>query len=477
MQAIMAKSSGDKNSNLIWRFFSSVKLTLVLLIILAITSLFGTLIPQQEGAVEFARGLSPGMFQVFSALNLFDMYHSTWFRIIIGLLALNLIICSINRLPTTLKLFRAPTRADRSRPFEDLPAERNFSVKGEMDDVGECVANFLKKQYKRVEAKNSPKGHFYYGEKGRYAYFGVYLVHLSVLVILIGGIIGSLFGFEAYVNIAEGDTVDSVALRQKMTPKKLGFSVHCEKFIVEFYENGAPKEYRSDLRFLSAGKVVQQGSLLVNHPITFKGITFYQSSYGTIPGKVHLKISRTENNPETLAMEVEQGKPVSLPGDKAQFQVMQVDNNLKGMMGPAAMISVKPEQGDELKFWVFQRVEMLKKRFPGAMFRAPILNPSSFKPYTFYLEKLENRYYTGLQVARDPGVPLVWLGCFVMVGGFFVTFFTSHRRVWVRVSKSKGKTRISVAGRANKNPIGMERELEQVTSKLQNLFIGEGKNP
>ncbi|MGD8227412.1 MAG: cytochrome c biogenesis protein ResB, partial [Desulfobacteraceae bacterium] len=263
---------------------------------------------------------------------------------------------------------------------------------------------------------------------------------------------------------------------QKMTPKKLGFSIYCEKFIVEFYNSGAPKEFRSDLSFLSGGKVLQQGVLRVNHPITFNGITFYQSSYGTMPGNVHLRISKSGDNPESLTLEAEQGNPVSLPGGGAQFQVLQVDDNLKGMMGPAAMISVKPAQGDEVKFWVFQRVEMLKKRFPGAMFKAPILNPSSYKPYTFFLEKLENRYYTGLQVARDPGVSLVWLGCFVMVGGFFVTFFTSHRRVWVRVSKFKGNTRISVAGRANKNPIGMERELGQITSKLRNQFIGEGKN-
>ncbi|NNG06788.1 MAG: hypothetical protein HKM90_03570 [Desulfobacteraceae bacterium] len=147
----MAKSSAHKNSNMVWNFFSSVKLTLVLLIILAITSLFGTLIPQQEGAVEFARGISPGMFQLLSSLNLFDMYHSSWFRIIIGLLALNLIVCSINRLPATLKLFRALPRADRSKPFENLSPERDISVKGDMDEVGERVANFLKRKYKRVE--------------------------------------------------------------------------------------------------------------------------------------------------------------------------------------------------------------------------------------------------------------------------------------------------------------------------------------
>lgn len=467
----MAKSGANKNSNLIWRFFSSVKLTLVLLIILAIASLFGTLIPQQDSAVEFARRISPGMFQLLSSLSLFDMYHSSWFRVIIGLLALNLIVCSINRLPATLRLFRAAPKADRSKPFENLPAERRFSVNGEMHDAGERVAKFLKKKYRRVEIKNSPKGNFYYGEKGRYSYFGVYIVHLSVLVILIGGIIGSLFGFEAYVNIAEGDTVDTVALRNRMTPKKLDFSVHCEKFVVEFYENGAPKEYRSDIRFLSDGKVVQQGSLLVNHPVTFRGITFYQSSYGAIPGTVHLKVSKGGNNPETLTLEVEQERPFSLSGTTAQIQVVEVEENLRGTMGPAAMISVKPQKGEEIRFWVFQYAEMLRQRFPEAMLKAPILNPGAFKPYTFSLEKLERRYYTGLQVSRDPGVSLVWVGCFLMVGGFIITFFNSHRRVWVRVMKSKGETTISVAGRANKNPVGIESELEGVTNKLQNLFI------
>jgi cytochrome c biogenesis protein len=469
----MRKSRNDQNSNLIWNIFSSVKLTLILLIILAITSVLGTLIPQQEGAVEFARGLSPGTFKLFSSLGLFDMYHSTWFRIIIGLLVLNLVICSINRLPATLKLYRASVRVDRSKPFEDLPPARNFSIKADMGKVGDRVANFLMRHYKRVEVKSGPNGNFYYGEKGRYAYFGVYLVHLSVLIILIGGIMGSLLGFEAYVNIPEGERVDTVALRNKMTPKKLGFSIQCDKFFVEFYKDGTPKEFRSDLRFLSGGKVVQEGTLLVNHPIEFRGITFYQSSYGTIPGKIHLRISKGKGNPETLAMAVDQGKTVSLPGGSAQFQVVEVDDNLRGAMGPAALIHIKPEQGEEIRFWVFQRIKMLQERFPGAMLKAPILDPSSFKPYTFSLERLEKQYYTGLQVNRDPGVWLVWAGFFLMVGGFFVTFFTSHRKVWVKVSKSKERAKVSVAGRANKNPVGLERELDQVTRSLKNLLLGE----
>lgn len=109
------------------------------------------------------------------------------------------------------------------------------------------------------------------------------------------------------------------------------------------------------------------------------------------------------------------------------------------------------------------------------MLQAPILNPSSFEPYTFFLENIESRFYTGLQVNKDPGVSFIWLGCFIMVTGFFISFFTSHRQIWVHVSKDKGDVRISVAGRANKNPVGLERELDQLTLKLRSLLMGEGR--
>ena len=259
---------------------------------------------------------------------------------------------------------------------------------------------------------------------------------------------------------------------------KLGFSVYCEEFSVEYYDNGSPKEYRSDLSFLAEGEPPMEASLLVNHPITFNGITFYQSSFGTIPGKAHLRIRKENGDPEESAIEVEPGIPFSLPGSEAQFQVLDADSNYRGAMGPAAQISVQPqgEGKEEIRFLIFKDMETLRARYPEAMFKSPTLNPSTFKPYTFFLEDLESRYYTGLQVSRDPGVPLVWLGFFLMVAGFIVTFFTSHKKVWVRVSMSQGKAKISVAGRANKNPVGLERELHQVTHKLQKLLTKEGVN-
>ena len=464
----------ENKPNPIWNFFSSVKLTVVLLIILAVASIVGTFIPQREEAMEFARNLSPEMLRLFTALDIFNMYHSFWFRLLIGSLTLNLIICSIDRFPRTLRRVRAFPRADRSKPFENLPAQQTLLVQGDLEEVTDKISKFLKSRYKRITSKATPRSHFIYGEKGRYSHFGVYLVHLSILTILVGALVGSLLGFEAYVNIPEGEKVDTVTLRKGRRPLKLGFEVRCDKFTVDFYENRTPKEYRSELSFLLNGKSMDKRILLVNHPAQFLGVTFYQSSYGSVPGKkIRLKISRPASVPEITSLEVEPQNLSMLPGNEGQFQVAEVRANFMGL-GPAVLISIQPNQGEETRFWVFKNHETITQRFPRLIQEFPKMNPSIFKPYTFFLDELEMKSYTGLQVNRDPGVSIVWAGCFIMVAGFFLTFFTSHRRLWFRISKEKRGVEISVAGTASKNPVGFQRELEGITSDLRNIFSKKG---
>ncbi len=462
----MSSPDNKKQNDAIWSALASVKLTLLLLIILAVASILGTVIPQQERAMEWAQRLSPGMVSFLYSLQLFDLYHSVWFRLIIGALALNLIVCSIDRFPSSLKLYRALPQPDRAKPYENLPPQRILSVKGDLNAVSNQVAEFLKNKYRNVETKETEKGHYVSGEKGRYSYFSVYLVHFSVLLILIGGIIGSFFGFEAFVNIPEGGMIDTVASTKSEASVKLPFEVRCDRFVAEFYDNGAPKEYRSDLSFIFKGKVAMQGALMVNDPITFMGITFYQSSYGAIPGKkVRLGITK-ENSSKNTALDVEVGQAEQLPGGSAQFQVVDVRSDFM-RMGPAVYVAVKPSGGDEVRFWVFQNQEMIRQHFPGIMEKFPKLNPKAFEPYAFTLEKIEERYYTGLQVNRDPGVVLVYLGfCFIIIG-LFATFFMSHRRVWIQVSKSKNKVNISVAGRVKRNQVGFEKELDDLAGKMR----------
>jgi cytochrome c biogenesis protein len=466
---IMAASKTKTNSNITWTFFSSVNLTIFLLISLAITSILGTIIPQQEGAAEFAQKLSPGLFRLFSFLQLFDMYHSIWFRIIIGLLALNLIVCSLDRFPTTWKRFKTSPRPDRSKPFENIPSERAFTSQIDLKAASALLHERLGRQLKKLKSTETDEGLYFYGEKGRYSYFGYYLVHLSVLFIILGGIVGSFFGFEAFVNIPEGDYVNSVRFRTGGGIKSLDFEVKCNRFFVDFYPDGTPKEYRSNLTFFVDGKEALKGSLEVNHPITFRGITFYQSSYGQIPGnKATIRISKQGAHPVSMVMEL--GKPVPLPESGGEFQLADIRPDFM-QLGPAVLIVIKPTAGKERRIWIFRNYDTIKERFPGFFEKFPQLNPAAFAPYVFFLDQIEKKYYTGLQVNRDPGVSLIWIGCFMMVAGFFVAFFQSHRGFYVRAIPTTKGVRISVAGRANKNPVGLERELDQLTLKLRNVFL------
>jgi cytochrome c biogenesis protein len=317
-----------------------------------------------------------------------------------------------------------------------------------------------------VEIKETDKGYYVAGEKGRYSYFSVYLAHFSVLLILIAGLIGSRFGLEAFVTIPEGGTIDTVTSRKSDAAVKLPFEVRCDRFLAEFYDSGAPKEFRSDLSFISRGKVAMQAALRVNDPITFMGITFYQSTYGTIPGKrVWLSITG-ENKPEEKALEVEVGQVKQLAGTSARFQVVDVRPDFM-RMGPAVYVAVKPPEGDEVDFWVFRDQETIRRRFPGMLEQFPKFNPKAFKPYSIALDKIETTYYTGLQVNRDPGVPLVYTGFCLLILGLFMTFFMHHKRVWVQVSESKGRVTVRVAGRSNKNQAGMEKELDDLAAGVR----------
>ena len=67
----------------IWNFFTSVKLTIVLLLSLAVTSIIGTLIPQNEDPQAYFEAFGGVLYQLFNLLDLFDMYHSWWFQLLI----------------------------------------------------------------------------------------------------------------------------------------------------------------------------------------------------------------------------------------------------------------------------------------------------------------------------------------------------------------------------------------------------------
>jgi cytochrome c biogenesis protein len=454
-----------KNKSVIWSFFSSIQMAIVLLSLIAFFALIGTLVPQREAAVELVGRISPAVFSFLQKMQIFDAYHSVWFLLLMGLLAVNLIICSLDRFPLAWRRFLRQPEPQNEDAFKDLPDENTFQARSNMQKAADTAAALLNKKYRDLTRVDEPGSVFLFAQKGRFSLFGVYIVHLSIMVLIVGAIIGSVFGVEGYINITEGNTVNSIYLRSNNQALPLPFSVRCDKFTVELYESGAPKTFQSDLTFLKADKVAQSENLRVNHPIEFEGFRFYQASYGAVPGgKATLALMRDGGRRDV--MNVAQGFVFDLPGKEGTFQVLRVEENLM-KMGPAIKVAVLSNKKEEAVFWVFQQMDQIKKISPDIFEQVPVFNPGLFRPYTFSLLGLEEKYYTGLQVNRDPGTPVVAAAAVLLIGGLMLILFSYARTIWIRVNRDGDKVLVTIAGRSYKNSAWLQKETQYLLAELK----------
>jgi cytochrome c biogenesis protein len=443
----------------VWDFFCSLKLALFLLFSLALTSIIGTILPQGALPPEYVAQISTTKLQIYTKLGFFDMYHSWWFIALLYVFSVNLISCSIKRLPHIFKFISQPTLVvgEGMRNSSQLKKELSFS--GSIEKGKDRLIEFLGKEFSTPVITEHNGEYHLFAQKTAWCRLGVYVVHLSILVIFIGAIIGSLFGYKGFVSIVEGTSVTAFE-KQSGQQMPLGFEVLCEKFNVDFYANGAPKEFRSVLTVLENGKPVpgySQVKVIVNQPMTYKGITFYQSSYGQASeGGEHYITVTPRNGGVAEKFTVRDGVAVTLK-DGTTFKLLEATQEVRqfapGFSGPAARIEVTRKGAAPQIFITF-------KNFPD-------VNAQRGDALIFGYDGTNARMYTGLQVAKDPGVWVVWLGCTLMVIGIGVAFFMSHKRIWVVVSKGHA----CMYGNASKNQAAFQMQFEDISEKFQHLKI------
>ena len=443
----------------VWDFFCSLKLTISLLISLALTSVIGTIIPQGPTPPEYVAMTSAMKLQIYGKLGFFDMYHSWWFIALLYIFSLNLICCSIKRLPHVFKFISEPMLVLSESMRNSFSQKKEITFSASTEDAQVKLAEFLGKEFGTpVITEHSGDIHLF-AQKSAWSRLGVYVVHLSILVIFVGAIIGSLFGFKGYTNISEGSGVSSIEGRNG-SPIPLGFEVFCEKFTLTLYNTGAPKEFRSDLTILENGKPVPGYSrvkVIVNKPLTYKGITFYQSSYGQASeGSDHFFNMQPRSGGAVNKFSVREGA-VTVLKDGSSFKLLESTQEVRqfmpGFTGPAARIEVTFKSKTPQTFIVLKNY--------------PEMNALRGDDLIFNYEGTNARMFTGLQVAKDPGVEIVWLGCTLMVLGIFVAFFMSHKRVWIIVSKGHAR----MYGNANKNHAAFGMQFDELADKLTSLKI------
>jgi cytochrome c biogenesis protein len=336
---------------------------------------------------------------------------------------------------------------------------REFKLNCSLDESKDKLAAFLTTEFTAPAVTHQDHSYHLFAEKHAWCRLGVYVVHFSIIVIFLGAIIGGLFGYKAFVAIVEGETINAVQDRRSDKVIPLGFEVRCDQFSVSFYEGQGggkmPKEFKSILTLTENGKEVpgyKHARVVVNDPLTYKGITFYQSSYGPAsdPTTFFFTVkNRASGKEENIVLRP--GASTKLAGGSQSVEIIDLtDNPGEGM---AAVLVVR-QVGVEPQFFKVYREN-------------PTFDELRGDKLMFVFTGTDSKMYTGLQVAKDPGVWVVWTGCIMMCLGLYIAFFVSHKRVWIVVTKGYAK----MYGNASKNQAVFQDEFDALAEKLKSQNI------
>lgn len=449
----------ETRKNPVWEAFASVRLALFLLFTLAATSIIGTIIPQNETAGFYVERYGANLARFMQTIDVPDMYNSWWFLVLLTLFSLNLIVCSLERIPNAWRLVTMDNLATEPERLQKMGLKQIVPLGGSLADaVAKTASHLAGKGWKTSQRSLEGGATLLFSQKGAWSRFGVYIVHSSILIILVGAIIGSpwlaknilknpYYAFKGSVNIPESQQTDVIySFLKGVGQLPLGFTVRCDFFNIEYYPNGMPKEYLSKLSVIEDGKVVLQREVEVNEPLIYKGITFYQSSYQ--PYKDFIISVRNNKTGLCKTDMVPSATQVTWKEGGARFGIINME--VRGEVITRLKVWFTDDQGEPSKFWVEPGQEAIVQRPSGE--------------YTISAKQL---YATGLQVAKDPGVWWVYGGCGLMLVGLLVAFFMSHRKVWALVREEDGRVEVLFAGNANKNKVGFENSFNELADSLK----------
>ena len=440
-------------------FFSSVKLAIFLIIIITSASIIGTLILQMRSPQEYA-ALYGQISELLIRLEITDLYHSWWFIALLFLFSLNILICTLTRLSPKLRRALKPNLKFEDKTLLAVKINESFKKSGNLEKNRAELNKMLRSGHYRIKEMKKDSEIHLLARKRILGIFGSDIVHLGLLVILIGGIISGFGGFRTNIILTEGETVPV---------QNTDLKLQLDKFETEYYPDGRVKDWKSTLTVIENESPRITKTIEVNHPLTYKGHVFYQSDVGWNWRNPILEIwaIKTSDPSSKKSVFLRLGEKAIWKEESLEFTLLQfvpdfvIDRNQVGTRSldpnnPAAAIEVF--RGDEKisSGWIFSK-------FPNF----PQMHSEEEAEYKFELKDIQAAQYSGIQMAKDPGVNYIWGGCVLLMIGLFLAFYWPTRDIRFILRESEGKTEIISAGRSAKSKLTLEAEFTRIMTSIR----------
>jgi cytochrome c biogenesis protein len=445
----------------LWHFLSSMRLALVLMLAIAVMAILGSLFQQAPVALlddpaakaEWLESVRPrygGWTNALDTLGVFQIFNHVLFRILVAALTISLIACSVHRIPGMVRTARNPRVDVGPAFFEHAPQHEAIVVRRPAAEARAVVEAALKGRRYRTLWTDDGTIHIY-ADRFRYAPFAGLVGHLSLVMILAGAILGGMYGYrDAQFTLAEGQTRPVVA--------EPGLAIMLEDF-TDRYDTvtGNPIDYASAVVLYKDGTEIDRHVVRVNDPLRHDGLTFYQAFYGAAA-------TMTVRNAEGETLVESEGVPLAWETNDEGRAIGSF--NIPGTPY-VGWVTGTLGSGDTFIAPGQVRVELYSAG-EGTLVDQEVVTQgeeATIGNLTVLFER--ESQFTGLNVARDPGVPLIWIGSLLLFVGFVIRFMVPHKRVWARiVARPNGGAVVGLATLEHQN-VTAGSEFENVVNDIR----------
>lgn len=441
-----------------WQSLSSVQLAIILILAIAAGGFVGAAImqapppaldsPEQYDVWLDQARIKYGMWAgPFDRLQFFQVFGSAWFRLLVALLAANIFVCTLTRLPRLLSTVRRPpvVRVGGAM-FERAPlrATGESEATGSDEAVSSLVSALRRRRFSVRREQHDGVVHLF-AEKNKYARLLTLVNHAGLIIVLVAAMLGGRGGWrETQFIIAEGDT--------RAVGHDTDVSIRLDSFMDEYYTGGGgiPKDYRSEITILKNGEEVASGTVRVNTPVNYGGFRVHQAFFGPA---IVMRVSNEAGDilydaPLPLSW-VAQDRPAGsfvVPGAAVEVFVI----------APASAFYDEVIRPGEV------RIELYPQNGSTPLALENIKQGEARTIAGITYEFVRESRFTGLQLVRDPGVPFVWLGSAMMVLGAMGALMLPHRRLWGRVTPGNGGIQIVELAAPRERGLPFEYEFKRL---------------
>ena len=411
----------------IFRLFADLRFSIFILLLISVCSIIGTVI-EQDQSIEMYKLNYPLTNPIYGFLSWdrilyfgFDhVYKTWWFLSLIFLFGYSLILCSFLQQLPSLKIARRCQFFRTNQAFYKL----NNSTVLTIFSLPKILALIKVRQYSVFQQKN-----MIYCYKGLIGRIAPIIVHFSMILVLVGTIIGSLFGFKAQEIVPK---TENFHIQNLLTNGALSIvpqtSTRINDFWITYTKNKTISQFYSDISILNTkGNEIKRKTVAVNYPFINDGIYYYQTDWNLLGLRFKDMNNRIVEYPLINIFPNQEKIWLTWVGNSQFLRdgIILLIDNLEGycsVYNSSGQFLGNIELNETLKF---------------------------DRPITL----LEIISSTGLQVKTDPGIPLIYMGFFFLMVSTLMSYIT-YSQVWI----IQRKNQLFIGGNTNRASFDFELE-------------------